>query len=109
MFFNVKNQFQEMSCTKKSIVFTPTKGRFKGRGTVAIVEACHEGAANYAEEVKNNIEIGHVIGKFQKGKRKGFCSIATEDLQLKGFFDENDLMNGYGTMHYSSEGSMVLI
>ena len=98
-----------MSCTISFIVFAPTKGRFKGRGTVAIVEACHEGAANYAEEVKNNIEIGHVIGKFRKGKRTGVCSIATEDFQLKGFFDENDLMNGYATMHYSSEGSMVLI
>ena len=98
-----------MSCTKTLIVFTHTKGRFKGRGTVAIVESCHEGAANYAEEVKNNIEIGHVIGKFRKGKRTGFCSIATEDFQLNGFFDENDLMNGYGIMHYSSKGSMVLI
>ena len=98
-----------MSCTISFIVFAPTKGRFKGHGTVAIVETCHEGAANYAEEVKNNIEIGHVIGRFQKGKRKGFCSIATEDFQLNGFFDENDLMNGYGIMHYSSKGSMVLI
>ena len=53
--------------------------------------------------------MGHVVGKFRKGKRTGFCSIVTEDFQLNGFFDENDLMNGYGTMHYSSEGSKVLI
>ena len=98
-----------MSCAISFIVFASTKGRFEGRGTVKIVQACHEEAANYPKEVENNIEIGHVIGKFRKGKRTGFCSIATEDFQLKGFFDENDLMNGYGIMHYSSKGSMFLI
>ena len=59
----------------------------------------------FKDDLKKNIVIGHVVGKFRKGKRDGFCTVATEDLELKGFFDENDLLNGYGTIHYNSEGS----
>ena len=94
-----------MSCKIRIIVFTHTKGRCKGRGTVAIVQACPEEVTHNSEDVKKNIEIGHVVGKFRKGKRNGFCTVATEDLELKGFFDEHDLLNGYGTIHYKSEGS----
>ena len=94
-----------MSCTIRFILFTHTKGRFEGRGTVAIVQAFPEEVTHNSEDVKKNIEIGHVVGKFRKGKRNGLCTVATEDLELKGFFDENDLLNGYGTIHYKLEGS----
>ena len=56
------------------------------------------------EESISNREKWTVTGNFQKGKRRGFCTIVTNDIELKGHYNKIGELEGFGTIEYLEKG-----
>ena len=61
------------------------------------------------ESISNEPVKWSVTGHFKKGKRQGFCSFITKDAKIKGYYNKNGHLTGYGTAEYLSEGIGYLI
>ena len=84
------------------------KGRFRGYGTV---ESCHKNNESSSLDGKNDSfhSLGKwsVTGYFQKGNRRGFCTIITNDIELKGHYNKLGELDGFGTISYLEKGKCL--
>ena len=55
------------------------------------------------KESKENFQA-RVEGYFKDGKRKGFCTVTTNDIEIKGWYNKNGFLEGFGTVRYLPNG-----
>ena len=52
----------------------------------------------------NRLGKWSVTGYFEKGKRRGLCTVITNDIELKGHYNKLGELEGFGTIHYLEKG-----
>ena len=79
------------------------KGRFTGYGTATSIQPENDNPTPNSDEYTYN--KWEVTGYFKNGSRKGFCTVTTENVQIKGNFDKDDQLNGSVTVQYLMKGT----
>ena len=55
------------------------------------------------KESKENYKV-RVEGYFEDGRRKGFCTVTTNDIEVKGWYNKKGVLEGFGTVRYLPNG-----
>ena len=73
-------------------------------GTITLVDQMSDySTAIDNKESKENYKV-RVEGYFEDGRRKGFCTVTTNDIEVKGWYNKKGVLEGFGTVRYLPNG-----
>ena len=80
------------------------KESLNGHGIISLVDQKNDCYTSIDTKESKETFKARVEGYFKDGKRKGFCTVTTNDIEIKGWYNKNGFLEGFGTVRYLPNG-----
>ena len=81
------------------------KDKLSGYRTIEFVNKTKNNTTS--RNANENDEV-RIEGYFKKGRRNGVCTITTNDVEIKGWYNKDGFLEGPGTVRYLKKGKYKL-